>query len=77
MYDFLLKGGPVVIPIGILSVVALAVFLERLWSLKRGRIIPEGFIQRIEELVGSQRIGDALLLCQESQDPMAKIMEAA
>ena len=48
MYDFLVKGGPVVIPIMVCSVVALGVFLERLWALQRGRIIPDAFIRRID-----------------------------
>lgn len=77
MYDFLIKGGTIMIPIGICSVVALAVFLERLWSLQRRRIIPDGFIKRIEELIAQARVNDALLLCQEYRNPMANIMAAA
>ena len=77
MYDFLVKGGPVVIPIIACSVVALGVFLERLWALQRGRIIPDAFIRRIEQLISDRRINDALLLCQENQNPMARVMAAA
>lgn len=77
MYEFLAKGGPLVIPIGVCSVLALAVFLERLWSLNRTRIVPEAFIRRIEELVRDDRVSDALLLCQENDNPMGNIMAAA
>ena len=77
MYEFLIKGGPLIIPIAICSVVALGVFMERLWSLKRGRIIPESFVSRIEDLISEHRVADALLLCQESNNPMANIMAAA
>jgi len=77
VWEFLVKGGTIVVPIGICSVVALAVFLERLWSLQRPRIIPEGFIKRIEGLIKESRVDDALLLCQEHQTPMANIMAAA
>jgi biopolymer transport protein ExbB len=77
VYEFLVKGGPIVIPIAICSVVALGVFLERLWALKRSRVIPDGFITRIEQLVGEHRIADALLLCQENQNPMARVMAGA
>ena len=44
MYEFFIKGGPIVIPIGICSIVSLGVFLERLWSLQRSKIIPEEFV---------------------------------
>ena len=77
MYDILLKGGPIVIPIGICSLVALSVFLERLWTLKRSRVIPDQFIERIQTMIREDRISDALLLCEESQSPMANIMAAA
>ena len=77
MYEFLVQGGPLVIPIGLCSVIALGVFLERLWTLKRTRIIPESFILRIEELIGEDRVADALLLCQENHNPMGSVMAAA
>lgn len=77
VYDMLFKGGPIVILIALSSVVALGVFLERLWSLQRNRVIPEVFLKRIETLIGEQRVKDALLLCQESKNPMARVMAAA
>ena len=77
MYEFLVKGGPLIIPIAACSVIALGVFLERLWSLQRNRIIPESFIKRIEGLIANERPQDALLLCQENENPMANIMAAA
>lgn len=77
MYELLLKGGPISILIGLCSVVALGVFLERLWSLQRNRIIPDVFLKRIETLIGEKRLDDALLLCQETENPMARVMAAA
>ncbi len=77
MYEILAKGGPLVIPIAITSIVALGVFIERLWSLQPVRIIPSTFITRIEGLVKEGRVNDALLLCQEHKTPMANIMAAA
>lgn len=77
MYEFLVKGGPLVVPIGLCSIVALGVFLERLWNLQRHRIIPDDFILKIENLIREKRIGDALLLAQNSANPMARIMSAA
>lgn len=77
MYDFIAKGGVLVLPIIASSIIALGFFLERLWSLKRSRIIPDGFVDRIESLIKDQRLSDALLLCQEHDNPMAHVMAAA
>ena len=40
-----------VIPIGICSLVVLTVFFERLWTLKRSRVIPDQFIERIQNMI--------------------------
>ncbi|MBW2614645.1 MAG: MotA/TolQ/ExbB proton channel family protein, partial [Deltaproteobacteria bacterium] len=45
MIDFLVKGGIFMYPIILCSIVALAVFLERLWVLRRKHILPEEFIR--------------------------------
>lgn len=44
VWDFVVKGGPVMIPIGICSLVAMAVMIERLISLRRGHVIPASFL---------------------------------
>ena len=44
VWDFILKGGPMMIPLAICSLVALAVIVERGMSLRRNRIIPPGFM---------------------------------
>jgi len=77
MVEFLLKGGPLVVPIGICSVVALGVFLERLWSLRRTRVISEDFVNQIESLIRENRIPDALSLAKDRSNPMAHIVTAA
>jgi biopolymer transport protein ExbB len=77
MLEFLIKGGAIIYPIMLCSVVAVAVFLERIWHLQKSHIIPDHFVRRIEELVIESRFDDALLLCQENYSPMANIMASA
>jgi biopolymer transport protein ExbB len=38
--EFAIAGGPVMIPIGLASLFALAFLLERLWSTRRARVVP-------------------------------------
>lgn len=44
MFSLIKKGGWVMIPLGIASIVALALAVERFISLRRDRVLPEGFL---------------------------------
>jgi biopolymer transport protein ExbB len=75
--EWVTNGGPVMIPIGICSIVALAVFFERLWSLRRERVVPAGFCVELVELVRQQRFPDALTLCRKRDASIARVLELA
>ena len=63
-------------PILFCSIVALAVFLERLWVLRRDHIIPEGFMRNVEQLLKSQELSEASALCQNDASSISKIFLA-
>ncbi len=75
MLEFLIKGGPVMIPIGLASVVGLAVFLERLWALRRARVSPRACRVELVELGRQQRWADAITLCRKNSSPLSRILE--
>lgn len=77
MIDWLVRGGPVMIPIGICSIVGVAVFFERLWSLRRDRIVPRAFCVELVELVRQSRFQDATTLCRKRDIAAARILEQA
>ena len=77
MIDFLISGGPVMIPIGLASVVGLAVLLERLFSLRRGKVVPYGFVVEIRELLKQERYPDATTLCRKSGSAVSRVVEVA
>ena len=76
MIDLIIKGGIFMYPIMFCSIVALAVFLERLWVLRRTHTIPEGFIGQVAELLKKQKISEAIILCQSDMSSIAKIFLA-
>lgn len=77
IWDFLLKGGPVMIPIGIASFAALAVCIERLWSLRRSVVAPAGFVEGLTLALGPERDQTkALAYCQAHPSPLASILAA-
>lgn len=63
-------------PIIFCSIVALAIFLERLWVLRRKNIIPQDFINNVEGLLKKQKISEAVFLCQNDISSIAKIFLA-
>src|SRR3990172_2258801 len=72
-----MKGGPVMIPIGLCSIVAMAAFFERVWSLRRARVVPQSFCVELIELVCQERYPDALTLCKKRDTPIGRILEVA
>jgi biopolymer transport protein ExbB len=74
--DLVIRGGIFIYPIIFCSIVALAVFLERLWVLRRKSILPPDFIRNVEDLIRKQKIADAQFLCQRDASSIAKIFFA-
>ena len=76
MYDFVVKGGVLMIPIALCSIIALAIFLERLWSLRRSKVIPRDFLIEIEDLIRREKIPEAVTRCRKDNSSMANIIVA-
>lgn len=74
IWDFCVKGGPVMVPIALCSLVALTVFIERMVSLRRARIAPPGFLAGVQgALRGRGGRREARALCERTDTPLARI----
>ncbi|MEA3333276.1 MAG: MotA/TolQ/ExbB proton channel family protein [Pseudomonadota bacterium] len=76
MYQFVMKGGYLMYPIMFCSVLTLAIFFERLFALRRSRIIPDKFIIEVSDLVRQQRMEDALTQCRLNNSSIARVLMA-
>ncbi|MFH1459292.1 MAG: MotA/TolQ/ExbB proton channel family protein [Candidatus Omnitrophota bacterium] len=74
--DVINKGGPVIIPIILCSIFALAIILERLINIYRSRIDTSKFMDEITAALKRNRISDALEICEQTQGPIAHILKA-
>lgn len=74
IYDFYVKGGVFMHPILFCSIVSLAIFLERLWSLRRKRVMPESFLSKLEKLIKEEKLSDAVTVCKNDNSSMARIL---
>lgn len=63
-------------PIILCSIIGLSVFIERLWALRRSKIIPPELIHEIEERVKARKISEAIYLCQNDNSSIAKVFLA-
>ena len=64
-------------PILFCSILSLAIIIERLISLRRGRIIRPETLFRVQDLIRIERIADIIELCQKNSSPMSRIVLAA
>lgn len=78
MWDFVVKGGVLMIPIGLCSLLALAIIVERAMSLRRRNIIPPGFRAGVAAAFGPHRnVAGALEYCRCANAPVGDIVAAA
>ena len=71
-----LKGGPVMYLILVTSIAGLAVFIERLWALRRRYVIPHDFAARLIALLDDRKWGEAQAACHENSSSLARIAAA-
>lgn len=74
MLEFLGKGGVFIVPILLCSVVAVAIFLERLFSLRRQRVVPADLVRRTEALVTGGELAAAMDLLRQSHAAVARVL---
>ena len=74
MYELFLKGGIIMYPIAFCSVLALGIFLERVWKLRGKKIIPKDFLIEVEDLISRRKIHEAMILCRRDKSSMASII---
>jgi len=76
--DLLRRGGVLMIPIGICSLILLVFVFERFISLRKGRIIPGPFVSRVLEQVRSGELNreSAVSLCERNGSAIANVFKA-
>lgn len=78
VWDFVIKGGPMMIPIGLCSLVALAVIIERVVSLRRRTVIPPDFVDGLKHILnnGDNDREEVIGYCRKNDSPIARVFAA-
>jgi biopolymer transport protein ExbB len=74
LISLILQGGYMMIPIFILSIVAVYIYVERMRTIRRASKMPVGFMENIKRMVSTGDLSGAKVLCQQSDTPIARML---
>ena len=72
--DLAIQGGFMMVPIFILSVLAIYLFFERLMIINKANQNPDQFMNRVKELVLRGDISGAKMMCAQTDSPVARMI---
>ena len=76
MVDILISGGPVMIPLGVVSLVALAIIIERFWVLRRKNYLRDETVSTLQHYLVSRQYKAATDYCMMNPSPFTHLVSA-
>jgi biopolymer transport protein ExbB len=76
MLEIIQAGGIVMIPLILCSILAVAITLERLWTLQRRRVVPADLVDKIWGWVENHSLSDKQILALQQHSPLGRILAA-
>ena len=73
LLDILVKGGYLMIPIYLASIVALYIFVERILALRKVQINTRTFVLQVRNLLLRNEMEDAIVLCKKTAGPISRM----
>ena len=70
-------GGAAMFVIGLCSVLALTIVIERIGNLRVSKVVPKKFVEEVGELASHQRYDEAVKKCEETPGPVSNIFSTA
>ena len=69
------KGGPLMVVLLILSIVAIFIFGKKWWMIRQANVIDKNFMNDIRDYIHEGKIKSALTLCSKYDSPIARLVE--
>lgn len=76
MYEIVKAGGIMMVPIILSSIIAIAIIVERLWTLQRDRVLPKELFEKVWQWVESNQLQDKHILALQQNSPLGKVLAA-
>lgn len=70
-----LKGGWIMIPILLLSVIAVYIFFDRYFAIKRAGRVDVSLMEKVKAYIMTGKIDAAIALCRSNSNPAARMIE--
>lgn len=72
--DFFVKGGLIMYPLLICSIIGLAIVIEKTVSLRRTKVIVPEIVSVLDNIKGAGDIGLAVSICEKHEGPFANVI---
>jgi biopolymer transport protein ExbB len=76
MFEIVRAGGWLMLPLVLCSVMAVAITLERLWSLQRKRVLPGEVPGKVRSWIDREQLDDRHVKALEASSPLGRILAA-
>lgn len=76
MFEVIKAGGWLMVPIIGCSVIALAIVLERFWSLQKKRVAPGNLVAKIWQMDQNNQLNDPKIMSIRDSSPLGRILAA-
>ncbi|WP_394367167.1 MotA/TolQ/ExbB proton channel family protein [Mucilaginibacter agri] len=73
--DLLIKGGWVMIPIGILAVLGLVIFFERYFTIRKASKDESSLMNQVRDNIQHGRLESAIAICKNSNTPLGRMLQ--
>jgi biopolymer transport protein ExbB len=73
--DLALKGGLIMIPLLVMSIVAIYIFIERFFTIRKAGKEDVNFMNNIRDFILNGKMDAALSLCKATQTPISRMIE--
>ena len=74
MWEIVRAGGPMMWPIILCSVIAVAIVFERLWTLQDRRVLPADLVPRVQQLIDANQLGERVIEAIEKNSPLGRVL---
>ena len=75
LWDMTLQGGWIMLILGIFSVIAVYIFIERFITINRAAKKDDMFMETIRSYMKDGKLDDAKMLCQRASTPLSRMIE--
>jgi biopolymer transport protein ExbB len=75
LFDLILSGGWIMVPLGILSVLAFYFIVERYLAISQAAKVDPNFMNNIRSMLLDGKTESALALCRSNNTPIARLLE--